>query len=134
MNELANIKKFVMAGNAIFTLLSVATGTRFTFRVKAKKDGGIPHFVSVFNGTDNENDYAFLGTIFPDGNYKPSMKSIFKDDSKPQEVFKWFFTRIETLPITVQIFHEGKCGRCGRTLTVPESIQSGFGPECIGKI
>jgi len=29
------------------------------------------------------------------------------------------------------VFHEGACGRCGRTLTVPESIASGFGPECI---
>jgi hypothetical protein len=26
--------------------------------------------------------------------------------------------------------HEGKCGRCGRLLTVPSSIESGIGPEC----
>src|ERR1700675_3055956 len=24
----------------------------------------------------------------------------------------------------------GKCGRCGKPLTVPESIASGFGPDC----
>jgi hypothetical protein len=28
------------------------------------------------------------------------------------------------------VWHEGRCGRCGRKLTVPESIESGFGPEC----
>lgn len=25
---------------------------------------------------------------------------------------------------------EGKCGRCARRLTTPESVQLGFGPEC----
>ena len=33
-----------------------------------------------------------------------------------------------------EIWHEGKCGRCGRKLTVPESIACGFGPECIGMV
>ncbi|MGQ4872128.1 MAG: DUF6011 domain-containing protein, partial [Candidatus Thorarchaeota archaeon] len=32
------------------------------------------------------------------------------------------------LPEKVRIWHEGKCGRCGRRLTVPESIESGYGP------
>jgi hypothetical protein len=27
----------------------------------------------------------------------------------------------------IKIYHEGKCARCGRPLTVPESIESGFG-------
>jgi hypothetical protein len=38
------------------------------------------------------------------------------------------------MPDGVVIWHEGRCGRCGRRLTVPESIESGYGPECIGKI
>lgn len=36
--------------------------------------------------------------------------------------------------LCVEIWHEGKCGRCGRQLTVPESIESGFGPECVKMI
>jgi hypothetical protein len=31
----------------------------------------------------------------------------------------------------LEIWHEGRCGRCGRKLTVPESIHNGYGPECI---
>ena len=27
---------------------------------------------------------------------------------------------------------KGKCGRCGRKLTVPSSIESGLGPHCKG--
>lgn len=34
----------------------------------------------------------------------------------------------------LQIFHEGRCGRCGRVLTVPESVETGFGPECAGRL
>ncbi len=29
-----------------------------------------------------------------------------------------------------KLVHEGRCGRCGRTLTVPESVTEGIGPEC----
>jgi hypothetical protein len=29
---------------------------------------------------------------------------------------------------------EGRCGKCGRTLTVPSSIATGLGPECIKSI
>ena len=31
-------------------------------------------------------------------------------------------------------WHEGRCGRCGRKLTVPESIEAGYGPECINLV
>ena len=30
----------------------------------------------------------------------------------------------------LEVWHEGRCGRCNRALTVPESIASGIGPEC----
>jgi len=32
------------------------------------------------------------------------------------------------------LHHEGKCGRCGRKLTVPLSIETGIGPECASKM
>jgi hypothetical protein len=31
----------------------------------------------------------------------------------------------------VEVWHEGTCGKCGRALTVPSSIENGLGPECI---
>ena len=32
------------------------------------------------------------------------------------------------------VHHEGKCGCCGRSLTVPESIKRGIGPECWSRM
>jgi uncharacterized metal-binding protein YceD (DUF177 family) len=51
--------------------------------------------------------------------------------------FDWFWRNLSrgvSLEGHVDVDHMGKCGRCGRPLTVPESVRSGFGPECIGKL
>jgi hypothetical protein len=37
------------------------------------------------------------------------------------------------LPGSVDVLHSGRCGRCGRTLTTPDSIERGLGPECAHK-
>jgi hypothetical protein len=37
------------------------------------------------------------------------------------------------LPAGVEVWHEGHCMRCGRALTVPESISTGLGPVCAGR-
>lgn len=51
--------------------------------------------------------------------------------------FAWFFQALATgrdLDGVAEVRHAGKCGRCGRKLTVPESIDTGFGPSCAGEI
>jgi hypothetical protein len=39
-------------------------------------------------------------------------------------------TPYDQAPRDVIFRHEGKCGRCGRELTHPESIDTGIGPDC----
>lgn len=49
------------------------------------------------------------------------------------EGLPWVMARLQSgngLPETVEVWHEGRCARCARRLTVPESIILGLGPEC----
>ena len=142
--------KFILAGKAIFTIRNRETGNRFTFKVsKAKNNGDRKYkkqawFVSVLTGPDNNVCYQFFGTIFKDEkevlSYNVSSKSRGKTGkiAISKSAFAWFFRRLNStehsFPQNLEVFHAGRCGRCGRLLTVPESIKSGYGPECVGKV
>ncbi len=134
MTDVTQVKTFVRGGNARFTLVSKATGNRVTYRVRASKDGKV-HFVKVLTGPDNTNAYTFLGTIFADGTYRRGMRSPIGEDAPSARAFAWFFDHVAAGDISkLEFWHEGRCGRCGRVLTVPESIATGFGPECAGRV
>lgn len=134
-------RKFIAGGNAIFTVRNNDTGNRFTYRVtfKRDKDGkrATPMFVSVLTGSDNTGSYSILGTIFDDGNYVWNRtKSRIGRDAMSNKAFAWLWARIYgsvALPSSVEFWHEGRCCVCARTLTVPESIESGIGPVCAGR-
>jgi hypothetical protein len=138
--ERDKILDFLLAGKAIFTVRNEETGNRFTYRVKRferkyKKD---LYFVKVLTGADNESyfSYTFIGTIFPEGYFKHSPKSRISQNAQSVKVFAWLWKvlRADKLPECVNVYHEGRCGRCGRRLTVPESVLSGYGPECVKRI
>ncbi len=134
-HEAESFLRFAMAGRAVFTARSPATGCRFTYRVRRAKDTlDAVRFVDVLTGPDNDGgDYTFIGTIFQTGDFRPSSKSRIGPDARSVHAFEWIWRKARDGQIRAEIFHEGKCGRCGRTLTVPESIESGIGPECAKK-
>lgn len=131
INNAQDIKDFVFAGKAHFTLRSAKTGTRFTYKVRKSDDDKL-FFVSILNGPDNYTNYVYAGIIFAD---KPNIlrwtkKSKVTKDSPAFKAATWFFQNMSSK--NVEFYHEGKCGRCGRKLTVPESIERGLGPVCSG--
>jgi hypothetical protein len=119
---------FALAGNARFTLRNTATGNRFTYRVRVSDDGRL-HFVSLLTGPDNESAFQYLGTI-RNGEYRHGTRSRIGADAQSARAFTWAWPRLDRLPACIEVWHEGRCGRCGRALTVPESIAQGLGPEC----
>lgn len=125
------IKDFIFAGKSIFTIKNPKTGNRFTFKIGKSKSNDL-FFVSVLTSPDH---YEFLGTIFPQNIFRGSNRSLIKEGSPSLNVFKWFISKMDmsSLPKFIEVWHEGCCARCGRRLTTPESIESGFGPECIKK-
>ena len=130
--------RFVFAGNATFTLTSSRTGTSFTYRVREGKPMGsrAPKlFASVLTGPDNTSDYTYMGIVERAGERAqlvPTRASAVAQDAPSFRALDWFLKNVDS-PL-VEFRHEGRCGRCGRALTVPSSIDSGLGPECAGRV
>ncbi len=129
--------EFITAGQAIFTVKSGRDGSHYTFQVtKKENDDGRPPvwFVSLLTGPDNTSDYTYLGLLdVALWRVRLTAKSRMQADSTPVRVLQWALSAIksgQTLPAGYRIHHEGRCGRCGRVLTVTESVESGLGPEC----
>jgi hypothetical protein len=135
--------RFVFAGHACFTLVSKASGQRYTFKLAEPKESDRdppPLFVSLLNGPDNTVDYAYVGAIFDRDtpwDIRHTRASRVGPEAPSVKALRWWLHKVATgdpRAEQVECWHEGCCGRCGRKLTVPESIASGFGPECIGKL
>jgi hypothetical protein len=135
-----SIGNYVLAGNATFTLRSTRTGVRYTYCVKKAKARN-PHekppwFVSVLTGPENEASYSYMGVIDHRG-FHETHNSRVTASAPSWRAFAWFFLALnQGDPMSLrhfQFWHSGKCGACGRTLTVPESIETGLGPECAAR-
>lgn len=130
-------KDFVLGGKAIFTV-SNPQGEHYTYQVSAPKGGGDIRFVSLLTGPDNTGDYTYLGLLkVGSGEVITTAKSKLPATSRPVKVAQFAVSIAfgkRALPAGYRLLHAGRCGRCARLLTVPESVETGFGPECAGKL
>ena len=126
---------FMMAGNARVTFKSKTTGTRYTFRVRVSEDGKV-HFVSLLTCSDNEASYSYFGYIRRGVFFHGGAKAKVGRDAESVKAFEWVYRNllVGEMHNALEIWHEGRCGRCNRALTVPESIEIGIGPECLEKM
>lgn len=148
------ILNYIRAGNATVTLVSRRTGTRYTFKFQRPKDWEpgpqrpvAPVFCKVLTGADNVGDYTFAGTMWPEDSAFSDGGQVYRHGKNTRVSFGaasvkaliWFVRTAlapgnDVLLERCEVWHEGRCGRCGRKLTVPSSIRSGFGPECEGRM
>jgi hypothetical protein len=118
---------FGPARPGIYTIAK-ADGTHRTFKVAiqpsdAKFAPGAT-VLSYLSGRDNESDYtgmAFIskGQLRPWGKFR-------SNDELLNDAYRMFSN-------PAAVMESAHCARCGKTLTTPESIASGFGPECSKK-
>jgi len=140
MTDCVAIEQFTFAGNATFTISSRKTDAHFTYKVSKAKDKDTLWFVALLTGPDNDSDYTYLGVVrdrFGGRAFQLTKKSRFSEDVACVKAFQFFMKKImenTELPECLEFRHEGHCGKCGRTLTVPESIDRGIGPECWSKM
>jgi hypothetical protein len=133
-------REFVIAGNATFTVETPDQGHR-TYKVqKVDANDRWPesYFVKLLTGPDNTNDFTYLGKLDKaTGEVKTTAKSKSLEGSYAHRLLNRILARVWANDHAAyeahgyKTHHEGRCGRCGRVLTVPESVESGFGPECI---
>lgn len=132
----AEALRFMTAGNATVTLRSRKTGARFTYRIRTSDDERV-RFVSIMTGVDNESSFQYLGYARVGQEvYFRGAKSRITETAPSARAFAWAWRQLQAgrLPEALEVWHEGRCGRCGRKLTVPESVRSGFGPECVNLV
>lgn len=132
MNELiSRVEEYVFGGQAVFTLESQKTMKHFTYRVKQDKGR---YFVSVLRGEDNERDYRYVGMLNQATlQLHLTQKSSYSSDATCVKAFEFFLRHLHNIPATLKVYHSGRCACCGRLLTTPDSIESGFGPKCAKK-
>ncbi len=123
-----DVKEYIVAGNATITL--EGKNNHFTYKIQKHSENKI-WFVKLLTGCDNEVDYKYLGFFREDMQFKTSNKSEISTNSLGFKAFSYFMRRINNLPVELKIHYAGKCPKCGRTLTTPESIRNGIGPECL---
>lgn len=131
--DINSIETFVFAGCAIFTIENIQNGKRCTYKV-AKK--GERLFVSALVGPSNTQNYIYIG-MAKNKTFTRTKSSNFTEESQQFRGFSWLYQKItkkEELPAIIKFHHAGYCGKCGRLLTTPESVESGYGPVCFSRM
>lgn len=123
---------YITAGRGKATL--VGESTRFTYRFKAPDDHSCV-WVSVLSGPENTNDYQYIGFISTRDGNSPELIAGRKGKAHATsfQALAWYVNKAFHNPdvaAKAHFWHEGICGKCGRPLTVPESIERGIGPKC----
>ena len=149
LTNVERITRFMCAGNATITLRSMRSGMRFTYKFKRlegpESSEGTVYFVNLLRGPDNTTDFSYMGLLtartylaapYPTRfGFRTTAKSAVGKDAQSSIALRWFLAQLDgghstRLLEQLEVWHEGVCGRCGRKLTVPESIELGIGPDC----
>jgi hypothetical protein len=104
--------------------------------VRQKKDTTDTFWVNLRTG--GEHKWRFFAVLKRDGTIHHGKKNPACHHSDLEAVaFRWFINNLMAKSAKlaqVEFWHEGYCGRCGRELTVPESIERGLGPQCARRM
>lgn len=136
-------QELLTAGHCILTV-SNDKGNHYTYLVEKGDEHpqfGVNWFVKLLTGPDNRSDYTYMGMLpkmhgQPECGLRLTKKSRYNDESNPVKVFRWAVANIwigKPFPKGYACHGEGRCARCGRPLTTPESCKRGLGPVCLGK-
>lgn len=125
-------KAFVLAGRAEFSLRSKKTNKHYTFSVrKDKRPESVYKYVHVER---HEQSPLYLGVIINNTHFYRDKK---RPDTPAHKAFNWFWYHAllhDEQWSKCEMYHLGRCAKCHRRLTDPDSIRTGLGPICAGRM
>lgn len=133
MNKIGiDFEKFMLAGNATFTITSKKTNQHYSYKVTKTKGNKPVWYVHI---QYRYNDYMYAGFITIQNGKYTFVKGIKGNcDNNDIRIISLLWTlrhaNDSDIDEKLDIHHEGKCCKCGRPLTNPDSIELGIGPEC----
>jgi len=147
----ALVHQFILSGHCVITCHNTASNTHITFMID-EVPNGTAYWVKVRGDKDrniigvskevkkDKRNWLYMGmakkpkTFFTTSGSKVSKtsKSFISFEKLLEKSIEWM--RGEDKWPTVDIYHEGFCGSCGRPLTNPKSISRGYGPDCYGRL
>ena len=135
MKDREQIKTYLFAGTAIFSLYSRKINKRVTYRVKRDKYAGSDWCtVATLYGPDNEFDYRTIGVIKPDGTLLISHKDLSTAEKMIKQFLSVIFDSNAEWPETMVFEPSDFCAVCGKRLTRSESLKYGIGPSCLRRL
>lgn len=144
IKDLQRIKRYITAGDCYVILCSTRTKFHYSYKIKRWE----------------KNPNCFFVTHHTVETMKVGMFKIEADSTPLAEMkynitgFHFYLTKCQLpenhaavrafgylmhclnrneYPALVEVWHNGSCGKCGRVLKDPESIEVGIGPECRKK-
>jgi len=132
--------------NGKYTIQNRTTGEHRTFMVKTQAEDAKfapgTRVVALLTGSDNDSDASYQGFGFVnlDGIRVWSSKRGTPDGKK--SAWEWYAEMLWSLAVDAghseyadryTLLMEGRCVKCNRVLTEPESIRTGIGPVCAGR-
>jgi hypothetical protein len=128
-------RTFIFGGRASFTLKSRKTGAHIAFQIKKAKDGDAYFVRARKNGDDGSGGYTYAGWLRETDRAVRTSKKAHASTGIARDALSWALAQFEAgkMPETLEVWHEGRCCRCNRKLTDPESVALGIGPECRKK-
>lgn len=124
----------LLTHNGVFTVKSLRTGDHRTFRVRTQPaDASFApgkRVLSLLTGPDNGKDYTGFAFVESDG--------VHLWQRCDTELYRKYAAMLEKLREHVaegriEVLASTTCRVCNRTLTTPESVESGIGPVCAGR-
>lgn len=129
--------------NGRYTIKNRDTGEHRTMEIKTQaqdaKFAAGQRILSLLTGPNNEADYTGFAFVNEGGIQVWKSK---RAPAGPKTQWEWYAEILWSLALDggfsrfadrYEFLMEGRCVRCNRVLTEPESIKTGIGPICAGR-